>query len=282
VTRSAGFEELIEKEGREYRVLSPPLSNMGMSIGSFDIGGYDATILRRYAELMFYAAGQNPDKAGERVTFLMFSKNPLIERLYEMLRCRFIFYPSAKGTELITVKRPLKRLNLLTDRRVLTGRDIIFEAMSDPSFDPSRRVILESEPGWRPTGGVPVGELRIVNESTDHITVEGEIDRPAILLVTDAYHPGWRAEALAGSVQSRYEVLPANYALRAVPLKAGTHRFRMEYRSPFFEAGVWISAVGAIVYIGLWALLWGKSKKGKVNPSTGFDRLTTGALRTGR
>jgi len=254
-TRSPQLEEFLAKQKGDFRVLNPRFSNLGMSTGSYDISGYDAMLLRRYAEMMFYAAGQNPDNADACVTFLKFTKTPLISKLYQMLRCRFIFYPAQKGVQIITTDQPLEKLNLLTDYRVIKDRDAIFKAMSDPSFDPAKTVILETAPSCKPAGNVPTGSMRITDESTDYIIIEGQIDKPAILLVTDAYQKFWSARPLPGSSQSNYEVLPADYALRAVPLMAGTHRFRMEYRPPHFYLSLWLSALSLIAYLTAWIWL---------------------------
>jgi uncharacterized membrane protein YfhO len=123
--------------------------------------------------------------------------------------------------------------------------------MAKTSFDPGKTVILESEPSCKPDGSPPDGWARIIDESTDHLTIEADIGKPAILLVTDSYHPNWKVKALPGSSQSKYEVLAADYALRAVPLNKGIHRFRMEYQSAAFNVGAWVSVISLIAYAGL-------------------------------
>ena len=50
-------------------------------------------------------------------------------------------------------------------------------------------------------------------------------DAVAVLLVTDAYAKGWRARALPGSAQATYDVLPADYTLRGIPLAAAVLLF---------------------------------------------------------
>ena len=61
---------------------------------------------------------------------------------------------------------------------------------------------------------------------------------------------------LSGNVSNTYEIIPANYTLRGVPLAPGHHHFRMEYRPLSFWIGVWISVAGvaawlaAAVYLG--------------------------------
>ena len=93
--------------------------------------------------------------------------------------------------------------------------------------------------------------MTLVDSNTDQLTIEAELRAPAILLVTDAFASGWQAVALPGSAQARYEVLPADYCLRAVPLAAGKHSLRLQYVPPGFEVGKWTSAVSLAVFLTL-------------------------------
>ena len=43
-------------------------------------------------------------------------------------------------------------------------------------------------------------------------------------------------------------MLPADYVLRAIPLEAGDHSIRLEYRSPAFTIGKWVSLLSLIAY----------------------------------
>jgi uncharacterized membrane protein YfhO len=67
----------------------------------------------------------------------------------------------------------------------------------------------------------------ISNEQLEFVV---EAIRPSILLVTDSFDDGWRVRALEPGPQSEYQVLPADHALRAVPLAKGKHHFVMEFR----------------------------------------------------
>ncbi|HEX6690451.1 MAG TPA: hypothetical protein VF110_04815, partial [Burkholderiales bacterium] len=86
------------------------------------------------------------------------------------------------------------------------------------------------------------GRARVVRASTDWLEIEAEVASPAVLLVTDAWSPAWRARPLDGGAGA-YEVLPANYALMAVALDAGRHRLRLEYAPAAFRAGAAVSAL---------------------------------------
>jgi len=93
------------------------------------------------------------------------------------------------------------------------------------------------------------GTTRITATTTDSVTVEADVEQPSILLITDAYAASWRTVSLPGSTQAHYDLLPANYVLRAVPLTAGHHLLRVEYRPVAFAIGKWISITSVISFL---------------------------------
>jgi hypothetical protein len=139
------------------------------------------------------------------------------------------------------------RLQLLSNYRVQTWRNAECSALLDSSFDPRQTVILEREPEPEPAPGTAKsdspGEARVVSETSDALEIEADINRPALLLVTDLYSQHWRAVSLPGSSQRSYEVMPANYVLRATPLAAGHHRIRFEYAPKTWPIGLLVSTV---------------------------------------
>jgi len=110
---------------------------------------------------------------------------------------------------------------------------------------------LESEPSIRPSGEAVEGAITVIDESTDHATLRIEAPAPVILLVTDAYAEGWRAWAVGESPQESYTVMPANLALRAIPLEAGTHEIRMEYLPDAFVKGRIATLIAGAVFLVL-------------------------------
>ena len=103
--------------------------------------------------------------------------------------------------------------------------------------------------------------VRLLDESTDHLTLEVELDHAGILVITDSYARDWRTVALPGSAASEYQLLPANYVLRAVPLAAGFHRIRVEYEPLAYRAGAWTSGLSGVFYIAACAVWW-KRRRG--------------------
>jgi hypothetical protein len=124
-----------------------------------------------------------------------------------------------------------------------------FTALGEASFDPAREAILPADPGGVPGPCGPAGSARVVSLRGDRARIEVEADRPALVVMADAYDPGWRA-----SVDGREApVLRANVAFRAVVVPSGRHVLVLVYRPWSVRAGLAISAV-ALLSLGLFTL----------------------------
>jgi hypothetical protein len=244
------LSEFFAGNGGDDRVLNPHDPNSGMSIGALDIWGSDPGVLRRYAEFMAFTQGQNPDTVTQHLQVYYH------HRLYDMLRCRYGIIGKQGQIRLHEFSLDvMPRLTLITDWRIVTGRDRIFALMSDNRFDPRQTVVLEQDPKLPKFEMIQQeGTVRLVDSSTDHLTIEADLAESAVLLITDAYSNGWQAHSLKGSIHQTYDVIPANYVLRAVPLTAGHHLFRLEYLPSGFLVGKWVSIVGLCIYLA--AIVW--------------------------
>ena len=149
----------------------------------------------------------------------------------------------------------LPHILLVDGWRRIDHRNDILAALNAPSFDGSKTVILESDPEPVPVSGLePPGNARLLGTTTDSLTISADASRPELLLVTDSYSRYWRAVALKGSSQSKYQVMPADYAIMAVPLGPGHHLLRLEYAPSGWLIGRWISLASALLYIA--AIIW--------------------------
>jgi hypothetical protein len=241
----------------DFRVMNPINPNSAMLAGALDVWGYDPGVVRRYAELMLWTQGEDPAAASQYLEFRRF------HRLLAMFRLQYVL-PSAGG-EAIPVHADLPalgRLELVGSHRVIAGRDAIFRALGADSFDPRREVVLEREPRPAPGGDPRPGRVRIVREGSDFMEIEAELASPAVLLITDAWTPSWRAVASDELDPRRYEILPANYALRAIPLAAGSHRLRLEYAPLAFRIGLWTSVAAWVAWAACVAIARRGSRSG--------------------
>ncbi|HET8734098.1 MAG TPA: hypothetical protein VFM45_10040, partial [Anaeromyxobacteraceae bacterium] len=91
----------------------------------------------------------------------------------------------------------------------------------------------------------PAGPGRVLSVSrTDaSLKVEGECAAPCLLVVNEAWAPGWVAE-----IDGRpAPVLPADVLVRAVPWPAGRHAMVMRYEAPGLPLGLALSGAAAVV-----------------------------------
>ncbi len=248
----SALEPYVQGRGDDTRTLNPVLPNLALVVDGADLWGYDSFVLRRYMQFIYFTQGWPIEDAD----YFQHVGSLRPHRLFGMLRCRYVLTPQG----LVTIQ-PMDRLHLVGSYRVCPDRDAVFRALGAADFDPRRTVILEQEPAIKPAGVLEVGWARVVEDSTDAMTIEAELSAPAILLVTDAYSKSWRARALSGSQQD-YVVMPANYCLRAIPLEAGRHRVRLEYRPGGFLIGRWVSLVAVGAYLAVLAVYLIRRRKG--------------------
>jgi hypothetical protein len=240
----------------DYRILNlTRFPNSAVSMRAFDAWGYDPSVTRRYAEFINWSAGNDPATTIEYVAFRQF--HPLLA----MLRVKYVVVEEKDAIAIHPGGMPpLQRVELIGSYRVQAGRAGILGAMGERSFDPAKQVILEREPTPRPIAAATQGSAKIVREGSDFLEVEAEVASPSILVVTDAWTPAWRAVPLESKDARRYEVVPANYVLRAVPLDRGSHRLRLEYAPPQFLAGAVVSAIAWLCWLCAAAVLVRKAR----------------------
>ncbi|MHB8834560.1 MAG: hypothetical protein ACYC9Y_02490 [Candidatus Methylomirabilia bacterium] len=245
----------------DYRVLALDAPNSAMSTGALDAWGYDPLVSRCYAEFMAFCQGVPLDTPAVDIPLRRW--DPLLA----LLRVRYVI-ASAKGDG-PALEGPfphLPRALLLPHFEVAGGsREQILAAMRGVGFDPYRTAILEEPPRF-PAGSVLLGgtvkgtaTVRVV--STDELVAEVETNAPALLLLTDAFFPGWKATALSGSAQEAYRILRADYILQAIPLGAGSHRIRLAYAPAGLALWGTVSLCTILGLLCAGTILWHRNRR---------------------
>lgn len=128
--------------------------------------------------------------------------------------------------------------------------DLESAALSLEQINTRTTVILEATDAEMPSlAPVPEGEaetIEVIEDGVQHLTIDVDVQAPAVLLVRDNYYPGWEAEVDGKPV----EILPANGCQRAVPVAPGKHRVTMDYRPATFRTGAAIT-VATLLLMGL-------------------------------
>jgi hypothetical protein len=100
----------------------------------------------------------------------------------------------------------------------------------------------DAAPAGDPPAATPA---RITERSDTSVTVEVDARRAGRLVLLDTFYPGWEA-----TVDGRpADIEAANVAFRSVPVAAGRHEVRFEYRPASVRYGAIISAVALVALL---------------------------------
>jgi hypothetical protein len=229
-------------------------ANQGMTSGVDDVYGYDPVSLKRYSQLLAKTQRMDPGS----VPFVP----PLNQffRMLRLMRCRWILVGTS-DSDTATAARwdyVLPRLQLIDSWQRLQNDREILDTLTDEKFDAGKSVILEDDPVPAPVqGSGSAGSAQVVAETTDTLEIVADLNRPAILVIGDAYSQDWHAKPLAPSAQSTYRIMPGDYAFRAIPLAAGKHHFLMQYQPAGFLFSAMVSILSAVLCLGVaaWYML---------------------------
>jgi uncharacterized membrane protein YfhO len=86
-----------------------------------------------------------------------------------------------------------------------------------------------------------------VRYAPERVTVEATARRRGLLVLSDLYYPGWKAEVDGREV----EIERVNYLMRGVPLAAGNHRVEFRYEPTSWRMGWALSLAGLGALAGL-------------------------------
>ena len=94
------------------------------------------------------------------------------------------------------------------------------------------------------------GRVLSVERHPERLRIEAESPGDGLLVVNDAFWPGWQASVDGSPVP----ILAADGLVRAVPWPAGRHLLEMRYEPPEVRIGAALGAIGVVALAGLaWA-----------------------------
>jgi hypothetical protein len=121
--------------------------------------------------------------------------------------------------------------------------------LSRKAFDPLVESFVEGDPGFTPALDAPARgrAARLTRDEETLVEVEADLSAPGLLVLADSYYRGWRARVDGEPAP----ILPTNHLFRGVPVPAGRHRVRFEYRPWSLRIGAAMTCIGVGVLITL-------------------------------
>jgi hypothetical protein len=148
---------------------------------------------------------------------------------------------------LLSVPNSSPRVFVVDGVRPVAESDAV-SVLIGSNFDSGREVLISGRAEATVSRADFRGSARLLSRRADSLSLEADLDGPGMLVVLEAYHPGWRAsvDGLAAPI------LRANALFRAVPLPAGHHRVEMLFRPPSATLGAALSLVTLLGALALW------------------------------
>jgi hypothetical protein len=158
--------------------------------------------------------------------------------------------------------------------RVAASEEEELAAVAEDTFDPRYAAVVRAdEVDTASLPGASSGSATVVREGNSSVQLQATLAQPGIVVLTDAWAPGWSVEVDGRAAQP----LQANVVLRGVAVPAGTHRITWRYRVPGLRAGAALSGLGLLVVLGWVVVLVRLRSRARTSRPRSSDPATTAA-----
>jgi hypothetical protein len=184
------------------------------------------------------------------------------EKLLPLLDVKYLFtarsgFPNADSlaqdgqTHLLRLDNTLPRAWLAGADQVVADDGLALGRIESNDFDPRHTALLAWSAPFDPDPRAEVGTVAIEAHEPERLTLSVNAPADGLLVVAENYYPGWVARVDGAPV----EIIRADISLRAVPLRAGTHRVEFIFDPFSVKIGLAISALTLLLcLVGLWIL----------------------------
>lgn len=262
-TKQHGQIILYRHNYRDSRTVALLVNNRATLLGLADIQGYNPLQPRRYVEFVTALNGRPQEYHGAYVL-----APGLGSPLLDLLNARHVVLPDpiplgrtdlerlvaehptrfrGDGARVVERSGALPRAWIVHEARRVEVGDALPLLVSG-AVDPRRTALLETEPPpLAPTGDPARDGVAWVAAEPDRLRLRTRTDAPGLLVLSEAYDPGWVAAVDGRPVP----VLVANHALRALPIPAGSHAVELRYEPAELRLGLVVTLAAAATLGGM-------------------------------
>ncbi len=147
-------------------------------------------------------------------------------------------------------KRALPRAWVVHQATAVTLGDTkaVTQQLQSPQFNPAVEAIIEGQLPSPLGQASPLDTVDFQMEEDSEVALEVNLTEPGLLILADAYYPGWKAYV----DDQEQPIYPTNLVMRGVFVEGGQHRVRFVYDPLSFKWG-WLISL-AVLLAGLVAL----------------------------
>jgi Bacterial membrane protein YfhO len=165
----------------------------------------------------------------------------------------------------------LPRAFLVPKFEVIEDKDAVLNRLKDNSFNPRKIVILHDTPTvTQNLADSVIGVAQISSYDPNRIIIEAELQNPGFLVLSDNYHPDWKA-TIDGKPTKIYR---AYHTFRAIYLESGKHIVNFVYASSAYRLGSILSLLACAFLVVVLIVQWRPRKK---RPKNKIDEIVKSA-----
>jgi hypothetical protein len=168
----------------------------------------------------------------------------------DMMNAKYRVAPDEQRQSLTITRSTtyLPRAYMVYDARILLDSASIFGFMQSKDFEPSRTVVIDSDPGFKvsDTSHTTQWSVQFTSYNLNSASLTVSTPKDGFLVFSEIYYPGW-ITYIDGAPQA---IFRANWNQRVVPMRAGTHQVSMHFEPAPFKYGLWITLATLAFCIG--------------------------------
>ncbi len=178
---------------------------------------------------IFTTSGYNPMQL-KRYQTLKGNLRPLnLNSWYRIANVKYAaYFDRNRGIRIRMIENYLPRAKLFYNYKVIKDKEEI-KLMAKEDFDPNKTLILEKEPEI-PISSPGGGNLSIDFYTLNRIVISVDTKKNAILFLSENYYDRWKATI----DREAAEIVPGDFAFRAIMIPKGSHKVVLQYRESFF------------------------------------------------
>ena len=216
--------------------------NSAMIFGLYDIRGYEVLKVNRFEQLQQAVAGGDPRGIYRKfepdffrigsVKYFIQKKGGPAEKVLRSAGLKPVF---ADGdTRIWRDDSALPRAFVVYRTTNVRDTEAAARLFKRHAVDFRRQAIVEAGPAL--AGEETLTPIKTTVAASERVAMDVNIERRGLLVLTDAYYPGWRAYIDGRSAR----IYPANVAFRGVVVPKGRHRVEFVYKPDSFRYALYL------------------------------------------
>ncbi len=228
------------KDQPENRTMLFP--NSAMVFGLYDIRGYEVLKVDRFEQLQRAVAGSDPRTIYRKfdpdyfrigsVKYFVQNKDGPAEEVLRSAGLKPVF--TDDGTRIWQDDLALPRAFVVYRTTAVQDTKAAARLFQRHALDFNRQAIIEDGPALAEKGRLT--PAKVTGSLPERVTIKTTAERRGLLVLTDAYYPGWRAYIDGRATR----IYPANVAFRGVVVPKGTHEVEFIYRPDSFRRALYL------------------------------------------